>query len=131
MYVNKNMTLRQIAEVSRMGVKVIRRKLDERGVTINPKRRKLALRPKIGGRSVYILIAEEKYGRPLEPNEGVHHIDLDPTNNDPENLFIATQSLHSKLHWQLQYLAAELVKNGEVIFDEQEERYKFNPNQGE
>jgi len=79
MYVNKNMTLRQIAEVSRMGVKVIRRKLDERGVTINPKRRKLALRPKIGGRSVYILIAEEKYGRPLEPNEGVHHIDLDPS----------------------------------------------------
>ena len=131
MYVKKKMTIRQIAEKTGMKGGSVWRRLRAHNVPPNFGKRVAAKRPKIGGRSVYIIIAEEKYGRPLASNEVVHHVDLDPTNNDPANLFITTQSLHVKLHWQLQYLAAEMVKDGKIIFDEQEERYKFKPNQGE
>lgn len=36
----------------------------------------------------YIPIAAEKLGRQLLPEEVVHHIDLDPNNNDPDNLMV-------------------------------------------
>ncbi len=48
------------------------------------------------------IIAEQKIGRQLEPNEVVHHIDKDITNNDPDNLMIfANISEHTKYHHQL------------------------------
>ena len=44
------------------------------------------------------LVAEEYYGRKLEPNEIVHHIDGNKKNDDPRNLLIITRSGHGKLH---------------------------------
>ena len=46
----------------------------------------------------YRLIAERKIGRPLLPDEVVHHVDHDPSNNDPENLQVLTQAEHARLH---------------------------------
>lgn len=46
----------------------------------------------------YRVIAENKLGRYLLPNEIVHHIDKNPRNNDLDNLQIMTQSEHAKLH---------------------------------
>lgn len=42
--------------------------------------------PRTGYVREHILVMEEKLGRALEPGEVVHHIDDDPSNNDPANL---------------------------------------------
>lgn len=38
------------------------------------------------GQYVHRLVAQAKLGRPLLPDEDVHHIDGDTLNNDPENI---------------------------------------------
>ena len=47
---------------------------------------------------IHRLALEEVLGRPLEPDELVHHIDGDPTNNHPDNLQIVTISEHALIH---------------------------------
>lgn len=44
------------------------------------------------------LVAAEALGRFLEKDEHVHHVDLDETNNSPENLALVSRSQHTKLH---------------------------------
>lgn len=43
-------------------------------------------------------IGSEILGRPLKTNEVVHHIDLNPSNNDYSNLLICSSSYHGWLH---------------------------------
>lgn len=50
------------------------------------------------GKSLHTVIAEWKIGRPLLPEEVVHHHDRNKQNNDPSNLMVMTQSEHAKLH---------------------------------
>ena len=45
----------------------------------------------------YRIVAAELIGRPLAPEEIVHHLDGDETNDDPENLTVITQSEHARL----------------------------------
>ena len=48
---------------------------------------------------VHMIVAEEKLGRYLLPDEVVHHKDLNKLNNDPDNLMIfASNSDHSRFH---------------------------------
>lgn len=44
------------------------------------------------------LVAEQLLGRTIDDNEVVHHIDLNPSNDSPENLLCMTMSEHVKLH---------------------------------
>lgn len=44
------------------------------------------------------ILMEEKLGRPLKPNEDVHHIDGNPSNNDLSNLEILLHGEHQKNH---------------------------------
>lgn len=44
------------------------------------------------------LVAEQMLGRPLGPDEDVHHKDGDKTNNQPENLEVLTHDEHARLH---------------------------------
>lgn len=44
------------------------------------------------------ILMEEKLGRPLEPNEDIHHIDENPDNNDISNLKIVIHGEHQKQH---------------------------------
>ena len=47
----------------------------------------------------HILMAEEKLGRYLLPDEVVHHIDEDKTNNHPDNLMVFyTKADHTSFH---------------------------------
>ena len=43
-------------------------------------------------------LMEQKVGRPLKPNEDVHHIDGDVTNNNLDNLEIVLHGEHQKRH---------------------------------
>jgi hypothetical protein len=54
---------------------------------------------KLYGRHEHRVIAEYMLGRELLPDEIVHHIDGDPRNNAPENLFVfSSQSEHAAHH---------------------------------
>lgn len=44
------------------------------------------------------ILMEEKLGRPLEPDEDVHHIDEDVTNNDLSNLEVVKHGEHQRKH---------------------------------
>lgn len=45
----------------------------------------------------HVLVAEEKYGRPIVLPEEVHHKDFDKTNNSPGNLFLCKNRAEHKL----------------------------------
>ena len=48
---------------------------------------------------LHVLVAEEKLGRYLLPEEVVHHIDENKTNNDPTNLMVfCTKADHTSFH---------------------------------
>ena len=50
----------------------------------------------------YRAIAEKKIGRKLKPEEIVHHLDGDSTNDDPDNLYVCEdQSEHMLLQNQI------------------------------
>lgn len=44
------------------------------------------------------IVAEGMIGRKLLPDEVVHHIDGDRSNNSPDNLMVMTRSEHGRLH---------------------------------
>jgi hypothetical protein len=46
----------------------------------------------------YQIIAESILGRPLKRGEVIHHVDLNPRNNENGNLVICTQSYHRLIH---------------------------------
>lgn len=60
----------------------------------------LGNRDKVSSWCVYehVLIAEDIIGRPLHPNEVVHHLDFCKSNNTPENLLVLSSEMHGKLH---------------------------------
>ncbi len=125
MYVEDNMTMKQIAGATGMGWRSVQSRIKNANVPINPYKRKKGDRPKIAGKHIYAYVVESKYNRAMEPGERVHHVDFNLQNNQPENLVIVSMSQHSKLHWQLTKLAVELVKKGEIVFSEEEMKYMW------
>lgn len=50
------------------------------------------------GRAQHVVVMEARIGRRLLPDEHVHHIDGDRTNNNENNLALVTRSGHARLH---------------------------------
>lgn len=44
------------------------------------------------------LVMEQKLGRNLTPNEQIHHINGNPSDNSPDNLMLLTAGEHTNLH---------------------------------
>jgi hypothetical protein len=70
-------------------------------------------------------IVEEDIGRSLTAEEIVHHIDMDKSNNNIENLFILSRSEHRKAHTTFENLVPELVKRKVIYFDKKTKSYYF------
>jgi len=60
---------------------------------------------------------EEYLERKLLKTEIVHHIDMDKTNNNINNLWLCTHSTHTKAHGSMNIAVAELIKKGLVEFN--------------
>lgn len=72
---------------------------------------------------LHSVVAEQKLNRPLNPDETVHHVNLDKKDNRPENLHICSQSTHRKIHHDLECLAGRLVETGQIAFVPELEQY--------
>ena len=67
-------------------------------------------------------VAGQKLGRPLKPEEVVHHLDENRLNNDPDNLIVfKTQADHSAFHQ-----GCETVLDGDVYWCPNKHCYKLN-----
>lgn len=65
----------------------------------------------------HVLRIENLIGRPLKPNEVIHHVNGIKTDNDLKNLHLCTRSEHRKLHAQLEEIAFELFRKGAIVFE--------------
>ncbi|MFW9971080.1 MAG: hypothetical protein ACFFDF_12875 [Candidatus Odinarchaeota archaeon] len=75
-------------------------------------------------------VVEKYIQRKLNPNEIVHHINLNPFDNRIENLWIAPNRLsHRNAHASLRKISkkiiSELIKEGTISFNKKEGNYRY------
>ncbi len=74
-------------------------------------------------RAEHVLVAEAVYGK-LRPGQIVHHIDCDPYNNAPDNLYVTDHRTHASLH-KFEPMIKELLRRGILKFNRQEGKYEL------
>jgi len=80
----------------------------------NPKHQRAL---KIGYVYEHILVVEKMIGRVPRRDEPIHHIDFDKSNCSEKNLYLCkNHKEHKDLHYQLEFLARELFKQGIIVF---------------
>lgn len=71
-----------------------------------------------------VVIMEEYLDRSISPKEPIHHIDIDPLNNEVENLYVCKDfKEHRCIHLQLEKLTKELLERGLVEFNKDTGKY--------
>jgi hypothetical protein len=61
---------------------------------------------------IHVLVVEQALSRNLQPDECVHHRDLDRLNNTSSNLMVLSRQLHSRVHWILNQHIREAETKG-------------------
>jgi len=70
-------------------------------------------------------VIEKHIGRKLIKGEIIHHINLDKLNNSLENLILCVnEKQHKKYHNQLDKIVANMIQNGEIVFDRNVDEYR-------
>ena len=127
LYLEKNLSTRQIAEIYNTSKTVIARRLNENKIQFKNKgcykKEKVLMHEYYyvmvkdhpgGDKDGYVLehryVMEQKIGRYLTNNEIVHHINLNKLDNRIENLQVMTIAEHDKLHHTKQIDVDELIK---------------------
>lgn len=118
LYSDEKMSLQAVADRLGSTPRRVSAALRAAGVELRPG----GWRPTTSYRTVYApdgrrLREHQVNVRNLQPGQVVHHIDLDRMNNDPSNLVGLTRREHAKAHYQLQTLAASLVRAGLIEWD--------------
>jgi len=67
------------------------------------------------GVPIHRLAYEEEWG-PIEDGWHVHHLDTNPTNNNPQNLVALPPKCHQWLHWNQIQLRRKYDRNGAIGF---------------
>jgi|14BtaG_2_1085337.scaffolds.fasta_scaffold19572_4 hypothetical protein len=80
-------------------------------------------------------IMEEHLGRKLTPNEQVHHVDMNKSNNDISNLWLCSPSDHMSAHHSFNQCCEELMGNfhkyNDIRFNIETGRYYLINNEKE
>ena len=66
----------------------------------------------------HVHIIETEIGRKLTKDECVHHIDMDKSNNERNNLMLTNRKEHVRLHHAYELYTANLIKSGTITLDE-------------
>lgn len=86
------------AHKQKMKIAAIERGKTSKGFSIKPRGYAEITRGEHKGRLQHRVVAEQKIGRKLLPNEVVHHINHQRSDNRPENLEVMTWTAHASLH---------------------------------
>lgn len=68
----------------------------------------------------HVIVAEKMLGRSLKDGEEVHHLNMNPSDNRPENLLVLEKGQHSKLHgflrrYNLYDMLQEIATDGHMV----------------
>lgn len=75
------------------------------GVSLKPSGYIEITRGENKGRTEHVIIMERRLGRRLRPDEIVHHIDEDRSNNSENNLALMTRSGHARHHRMIERIS--------------------------
>lgn len=122
LYVNQRLSSCEIAKIYNVSTSSVRRQLEKLEIPMRTMQESKFKGEKRLDKKGYVIISyydeegnycrqhehryvmEKHLGRKLTPDEDVHHVDFDKTNNDISNLRVLSHKEHAELHYNIQKL---------------------------